>query len=232
MAEIITLTATQRAQQGTRPARRLRAEGKVPAVVYGLGTDPIPVTVQWKELRAALTTDQGLNAVVHLEVDGDRTPTLVKDIQRHPVRRDVLHVDFLRVDLSKPVDADVHIVLEGEADAVLKVEGGMVEQVLTSVTVTAKPDDIPPQITVDVSGLEVGDTIRVGDLSLPEGVTLATDPEEPVVSAQVVHVEVPEPEEGEEAEAAEGEEAEAAEGEAAEGEGDAGGHAEGGDTEG
>jgi large subunit ribosomal protein L25 len=231
MAEITTLTATPRAQQGTRASRRLRAQGLIPAVVYGLGTEATPVTVPWKALRASLSTDQGLNAVIHLELDGDRTPTLVKDIQRHPVRRDVLHVDFLRVDLSKPVDADVPVVLEGEATRVLRVEGGMVEHVLTTVTVTAKPDDIPPQITVDVSDLDVGDTIRAGDLSLPAGVTLATEPDEPVVSAQVVHVDVPEAAAAAtEGEAAAGDARAAAGGDAAAGDGE--GDAAGGDDKG
>ena len=90
MAEII-LHATPRPPQGTRPVRRLRAEGKIPGVVYGLGGDPITLSVEWRDLRAALITEQGLNAVIHLDIDGTTTPTLVKDIQRHKVRRDVLH---------------------------------------------------------------------------------------------------------------------------------------------
>ena len=88
MADII-LQATPRPPQGTRPARRLRGEGKIPGVVYGLGADPVTLTVEWRELRAALITEQGMNAVINLEIGGDRTPTLVKDMQRHPVRRNV-----------------------------------------------------------------------------------------------------------------------------------------------
>src|SRR5262245_17149243 len=104
MAEII-LKATPRPPQGTRPARRLRGEGKIPSVGYGLGGAPITLTVDWRELRAALVTEQGLNAVIHLDIEGgEKTPTLVKEMQRHPVRRSVLHVDFIRVDLNKPVD--------------------------------------------------------------------------------------------------------------------------------
>lgn len=229
MAEIINLTATPRAEQGTRPARRLRATGKIPAVVYGMGTEPQAITVDWRELRQALTTDQGLNAVIHLSIDGSTSPTLVKVLQRHPVRRDVLHVDFLRVDLDKPVDADVPVVLTGEALKVTQAEGGMVEQVVTALSVTAKPDAIPPQLTVDITDLEIGDAIRVGDIELPEGVTTSVDPEEPIVTGQVVQVEVPEAAEAEEAaegEAPVGEEA-AAEGE---GEGAPDGGAEGGEA--
>ncbi len=219
MAEII-LHATPRPPQGTRPARRLRAEGKVPGVVYGLGGDPVPLTVDWRELRAALVTEQGLNAIINLELDGERTPTLVKEIQRHKVRRDVLHVDFIRVDLNKPVDVEVAIHLEGEAEAVAA-ENGVVDQVMTALLITAKPADIPAQLTIDISSLEIGSALRVGDIELPAGVTTSVDAEEAVVTASHQVVEVPEPVEGEEAE---GEEA--AEGEAAEAEG---GEAEGGD---
>ena len=228
MAEIITLTATPRPPQGTRPARRLRNEGKVPGVVYGLGADPVTLTVEWRELRAALVTEQGLNAVIHLEVAGERTPTLVKDIQRHPVRRNVLHVDFIRVDLNKPVDVEVGIHLEGEAEGVSR-EGGVVDQVMQSLLITAKPDDIPAGLSVDISDLVIGEAKRVSDIVLPAGVTTNVDPDEAVVTASFQVAEIPEPVEGEEGEAAEGEEAEgeAAEGEAAEGDG--GESADGGD---
>src|SRR4249919_334654 len=128
MAEII-LKATPRPPQGTRPARRLRNDGHIPSVVYGLGADPIPLTVEWRELRAALITEQGLNAVINLEVEGEQMPTLLKDMQRHPVRRNVLHVDFIRVDLDKTVEVEVAIHLEGEAKQVAD-DNGVVDQVL------------------------------------------------------------------------------------------------------
>lgn len=181
MADII-LQATPRPPQGTRDARRLRAEGKVPGVVYGLGGDPITLSVGWRDLRAALVTEQGLNAIVHLELDGQRTPTLVKDIQRHKVRRDVLHIDFIRVDLAKTVDVEVAIHLEGEAEKVVR-EDGVVDQVLSSLLITAKPADIPAGIVVDISDLEIGTALRVGDIVLPDGVITSVDPEEAVVTA-------------------------------------------------
>ncbi len=223
MAEII-LKATPRPPQGTRPARRLRNEGKVPGVVYGLGGDPVTLTVEWRELRAALVTEQGLNAVIHLEVDGDRQPTLVKEMQRHPVRRNVLHVDFIRVDLNKPVDVEVAIHLEGEAEAVQR-EGGVIDQTLNVLMITAKPDDIPSGLTVDISDLEIGSAKHVSDITLPPGVTTSVDPEETVVTASFQVVEIPEPTEAEEGE--EGEEG--AEGEA---DGEGGGDAEGGESSG
>jgi large subunit ribosomal protein L25 len=227
MAEII-LQATPRPPQGTRPARRLRNEGKVPGVVYGLGADPITLTVEWRELRAALVTEQGLNAVINLEVDGETMPTLLKDMQRHPVRRNVLHVDFIRVDLNKTVEVEVAVHLEGEAKRVAD-ENGVVDQVLTSLLIIAKPADIPAGLAIDISGLEIGSALRVSDIALPDGVTTAVDPEEAVVTAshQVVET-VADGTEGEETDgetAAEAPEAsdstdsdgDAAEGDAAEG---------------
>lgn len=181
MAEII-LHATPRPPQGTRPVRRLRSEGKIPGVVYGLGGDPITLSVEWRDLRAALITEQGLNAVIYLDIDGTTMPTLVKDIQRHKVRRDVLHVDFIRVDLDKTVDVEVQIHLHGEAETVAR-EGGVVDQVLTALLITAKPADIPSELTVDISGLEIGGALRVSDISLPSGVTTAVDPDDAVVTA-------------------------------------------------
>ena len=235
MAEIIKLHATPRPPQGTRPARRLRSEGKVPGVVYGLGGDPITLTVEWRDLRAALVTEQGLNAVIHLDIAGETTPTLVKDIQRHKVRRDVLHVDFIRVDLSKTVDVEVPIHLEGEAELVTR-EGGVVDQVLTALLITSKPDDIPSGLSIDISGLEIGSALHVSDIALPAGVTTSVDPEDTVVTASrgvseeelmAAEAEVAgEPEEGAEAE---GEAAEAEVGDESAAEG---GDAPEGDSEG
>lgn len=228
MAEII-LHASPRPPQGTRPARRLRAEGKIPGVVYGLGGDAVPLTVDWRELRAALITEQGLNAVIHLDIEGATTPTLVKDIQRHKVRRDVLHIDFIRVDLDKTVDVEVQIHLHGEAEAVAR-EGGVVDQVLTSLHITAKPADIPSELTIDISSLEIGSALRVSDITLPAGVTTSVDPEEAVVTAS--HGITDEELEGDVAEAeSEGEGEEAAESEEAEGEDASGSDSAEGDSE-
>ena len=217
MAEI-TLHATPRAPEGTRSVRRLRATGKIPGVVYGMGGEPINLTVEWRELRSALVTDQGLNAVIHLDIEGATTPTLVKDMQRHPVRRNVLHVDFLRVDLDKTVDVEVSIALEGDAELVAR-ENGVVDQILLSLLITAKPNDIPSGLTIDISALVVGGSLHVRDITLPAGVTTSVDPDDTVVSAQhgisdadfeAAEAEVAGETEG--GEAAEGEGGEAAEG--------------------
>ena len=120
MAEITLPAATGRTT-GTRPSKRLRGEGRVPATVYGLGTDAVSVSVDWRELRGALTTDAGLNALINLEIDGHASElTIVKDLQRHPIRRSVLHVDFLRVSRDVAIEVDVPIVLHGEAEEVTR----------------------------------------------------------------------------------------------------------------
>ena len=216
MAEI-TLPAHSGRTTGSRPSNRLRSEGKVPATVYGLGGDAVSVSVDWRELRHALTTDAGMNALINLEIDGHASElTIVKEMQRHPIKRNVLHIDFLRVSRDVAIEVDVPIVLEGEAEQVLR-DGGLVEQALFHLTVRAKPGSIPNELTIDISALTIGESLRVGDLTLPDGVETDVDAEEAVVIGQVPQVEaLPEPEvaEGEEGEAAEGEEGEAAEGEA------------------
>jgi large subunit ribosomal protein L25 len=216
MAEI-TLPAHSGRTTGTRPSKRLRSEGKVPATVYGLGGDSVSVSVEWRELRHALTTDAGMNALINLEIDGHATElTIVKEMQRHPIKRNVLHIDFLRVSRDVAIEVEVPIVLEGEAEQVTR-EGGLVEQALFHLTVRAKPGSIPNELTLDISGLTIGESLRVSDLSLPGGVETEVDPEEAVVIGQAPQaVELPE-----DLEAAEGEEGEAAEGEGApEGEGE------------
>jgi large subunit ribosomal protein L25 len=213
----ITLTAQTGRPTGTRAAKRLRAEGQIPAVVYGHG-DPVSVTVEWRALRQVLTTEAGLNALINLDVDGESQLTMVKELQRHPVRHGVLHVDFLRVRADEPITVDVPVVLEGEAEEVHKADG-VVDQVLHQLSITALPGEIPTELTLDISELGIGDSLRVSDLRLPAGVTTDVDGDEPVVLAKIEVIEVPEPE-AEEAEEAEGE---AAEGEAAEGREAAGG---------
>jgi large subunit ribosomal protein L25 len=232
MAEI-TLKADVGRPTGTRVSKRLRAAGRVPGVVYGLDSDPVPVDVDWRELRQVLTGEAGLNALIDLKFGDQSELSIVKSLQRHPVHHTVTHVDFLLIRRDQEISVEVPIVLHGEAEEVLK-EGGMVDQILTSLTVAAKPADIPNELGIDISSLVVGDAIRVGDITLPTGVTTEVDVEDPVVTASIVQIEIPEPEaaEGEEGEGegGEGEGGEAAEGESAGGEGgDEGGAAEGGD---
>jgi large subunit ribosomal protein L25 len=226
MAEI-TLQAESGRTTGTRASGRLRHEGRIPAVIYGHGISPIPVSVDGRELRAALSTDAGLNALLSLNVGGTAHLTMARELQRHPVRGTVTHVDFQIVRRDEVVSADVPVHLVGEALQVTR-NDGVVSQELHTITVNATPDKLPHAIEIDINELVVGDTIRVGDLKLPAGVSSDLDAVEPVVvaAASTLAAEAV-------AEAAEGEAgAEAAEGGAAEGEGEAAAAESAGEAEG
>lgn len=182
MAEI-PLSAQPRPETGSRAAGRLRAAGKIPGVVYGHGAEPMAVAVDGRELRHALNTEAGTNALLSLGVDGGRHLVMARELQRDPVRNTVVHVDFLIVNRDEVVSAEVPVNLVGESEKVRHADG-VIEQQLFTLTVHARPGDIPTSIDVDVSGLDVGDAIRVGDLTLPGRVTTDLDAEEAVVVAQ------------------------------------------------
>ena len=186
---------------GSAASRRLRLAGKVPAVLYGHGIEPQALTVDRRALRSALGHEAGLNALISLQVDGNRQLAMARQLQRHPVRGTIDHVDFVVVRRDEVVSAEVPIRLIGEAIKVHRGEG-LVEQQLFSLTVRATPADIPAAIEVDVSALTIGDAIRAGDLSLPERVSADIDPEETVVAGQASRV-AAEVEAADEAEAAE-----------------------------
>ncbi len=181
MAEL-TLVAEPGRATGSAAARRLRTTGRVPAVVYGHDTEPQAVSVDGRELRIALSGGSGVNQLLSLDVAGTRRLALARVLQRDPVRGRVIHVDFQVVSRDEVISAEVPVVLVGEAKAVEQ-EKGIVEHILSSLTVRATPGSIPDAIEVDVSGLSVGDTVRVGQLPLPVGVTTDVDPEEAVVVA-------------------------------------------------
>ena len=215
---------------GSRATRRLRTEGKIPGVVYGHGTDPVSVAVVARDLRVALSGESGSNTLLSLKAGDQTFLTLAREMQRHPVRGTVVHVDFQIVRRDEIIAAEVPITLTGEALEVHHGEG-LVDQQLFTLPVRAKPADIPTVIEIDVSDLTIGAALRIADLKLPAGVTTDLDDEVAVVVGQpprVVALEG-EGEEGEEG-AAEGEGEEA--GEAGPEAGESGGAAEGGGGEG
>ena len=183
MAEL-TLTAETGRPTGSRASNRLRAEGKIPGVVYGLGSDPKAVAVNWRELRQVLTTDAGLNALINLDIDGEQHLSIVKEMQRNPVKRSVTHVDFILIDRDADIEVEVPVTLEGEATLVER-ENGTVSQLLFSLTIIAKPGRIPDQLVADISGLEIGESIRVADLALPDGVRTDVDPEDMIAMGEI-----------------------------------------------
>jgi large subunit ribosomal protein L25 len=180
MAEV-KLVADLGRTTGSSASRRLRVAGRIPGVVYGHGMTPMAVSVKARDLGAALSV-HGLNQVIELEVDGSAHLVLARQLQRHPVRRTVAHVDFQVVSRDEVVHAEVPVVVVGVAANVER-DRGVLEHLLTSLSIHSTPDRIPQEITIDVSEMEVGQALRVRDLQLPEGVTTDLDPEEPVVIA-------------------------------------------------
>ena len=183
MQEVVLSLELGRAT-GSASSRRLRARGKVPATVYGLGHDAVNVSVGYRDLRGVLSTEAGLNVVLNLEFGEERQLALVKELQRHPLRGEVTHVDFLRVDPDSDVAVDVPIRLTGEATAVLEMNG-IVDQSIAALRVLAKPHSIPNDLTLDVSDLTVGTSRTVGDIELPTGVTALIDESMSVVSGLI-----------------------------------------------
>ncbi len=191
MADVV-LTAELRDERGSRPAGRLRREGRVPAVLYGLGTDTVPVVVPARALNHILTS--GANTLVTLQLDGDDALTLVRQVQRHPTRGELLHVDFVRIRRDVAVAAEVALHLEGEPVGVR--DGGLLEQQIFQLAIEAKPEAIPHEITVDVSALEIGGQLHLSEITLPAGVISTLDPE--TLIAQIAAPRVQETREGEE----------------------------------
>lgn len=227
----MTLSVTERTEFGSRTSRRLRREGLVPGVVYSGGGEARAFSVPERDARNALAKG---GALLDLAIgDSKAEPVVVKEQQRHPVRGDLLHLDLQVVRLDQAIQADVAIELLGAEDAPGVTLGGVLEHITHQVTISALPTDIPESIPVDVSGMEIGDTMQLDAVIAPEGVEFVlgedVSPEEVTIATlNPPRVEEePEPEVEEEAElvgegeeAPEGEEAAEAEGEAGE---DAGG---------
>jgi large subunit ribosomal protein L25 len=177
-----TLVANTGRPTGSAASRRLRREDKIPGVLYGHGMTPLSVTVERRELRHAVSGASGMNTLLTLQVDGKNYPAIIKDLQRHPVRRTVTHIDFIQVSLDEQITVGVPIVLEGEAKAVLN-NGGLVDPALNDLELTTTPDNIPESIVIDITNMQPGDVIRLSDITLPANVTVALDPDTALVTA-------------------------------------------------
>jgi large subunit ribosomal protein L25 len=207
--ERVKLVVQNRGILGSAESRRLRRRGLIPGVLYGREA-PVSISVPERDLRAALTTRGGLNAVLDVVVDdGKAHSSVLKEFQQDPVRGHIIHVDLQEVRLDRPIHATVPVTLHGEPAGAK--EGGVLSQGVSEVNVEALPMEVPEHFEVDVSELHIGESLRLSALQVPEGVTLLDDVEETVLATvtQPTRVEEPEPAEG-----AEGEEA-AAEGAAA-----------------
>ena len=189
----VSLRAQAGRKPGSRESRRIRRTGQVPAIVYGSELDPIPVQVDSHDLHVALHTDAGTNAIITLEIDGGKTlTTMARVIERHPFRNEYRHVDFVTVDLSRKITAEVALHFEGTPAGVR--EGGVFSPRRTSVQVEVLPTEIPSFIELDVSGVEIGGSLRVEDLPQIEGVEYLEDPEAVLMSVTTPAAEIEEPE--------------------------------------
>jgi large subunit ribosomal protein L25 len=178
MAKQVKLKAERRTATGRSAVRKLKARGAVPAIIYGAKDKPQPLQLSARDIHAMLSHASGENILVELEIDGEKSNrmALVKEIQHSPVGSDVLHVDFHAVSMDETIQADVPLEALGIANGV-KNFGGLLEQSLRSLAIECLPRDLPDRITVDVSELNIGDSIHVRQIQLPPGVTLKVLPD-------------------------------------------------------
>jgi large subunit ribosomal protein L25 len=177
----ISLIVRERTELGSRRARRLRAQGLVPGVLYGKGRAR-PIVVSERDLRAALTGPSGTHAILDVVVEGQKTahPAVLADYQQDPVRGTLAHIDLREVRLDQPIHATVTVHLVGESPGIKA--GGVLSQITRELNVEALPADIPDHLEVDLGGMEVGDVLRLEDVSPPPGVTFLDDPHETVIA--------------------------------------------------
>lgn len=179
MAEV-KLNAVLRDGTGKGPSRRTRAEGRVPAIVYGRGMEPLSISVDRREFVTALHTDAGMNVLLDIEVDGETTLALTRELQRDPVRGTLLHADFVKIDRTQEVEVEVPVHIVGESPGVK--EGGVLENPLFQLHVKCLPANVPESIDADISGLGIGEALRVADLAGGRDFEILNDPDAVVAS--------------------------------------------------
>ncbi len=209
----ISLNATLREDKGKGASRRLRHANTFPAIVYGTGKDPVSITLQQKDVHHKLPNEDFYSQVLSLVIDGAAEDVLLRDIQHHPYKMEVMHMDFIRVDQNQVVHVHTPIHFVGEdVSPGVKTEDGVISHVIMEVELECLPKNIPSNIEVDLSEMHVGDIIHLTDLKLPEGVEILAlkhgeDNDSTVASMHIRKVAVEIEEEAPEAPAAEGEEA-------------------------
>jgi len=191
-----TLNAKSRSDRGKGVARKLRAAGEIPGVIYGHGREPQSLTVNAREFGRLAERVRITSTVIELALEGKSARTLIRELQRDPIRRSVLHIDFQELVAGEKVDVSVPLRLIGTPEGV-KTGGGILEEVMHQIEVRVDPSNIPDHIDVDVSALTVGHGLHVRDLKLPEGVEVLDDPDQTVATVQIPAAEVePVPVEG------------------------------------
>jgi large subunit ribosomal protein L25 len=170
-----TLTATPRTERGTGVARKLRQAGSVPAVIYGHGREPQSLAINTREIDKLLSQISAASTVIELTVDGTTSKTLIREIQRHPVKRNIVHVDFQQLVAGEKVTVSVPLRFHGVPEGV-RVSGGILEETMHQVHLRVDPAQIPDHVDVDVTGLTIGHNLHIRDLTLPDGVTVLDEP--------------------------------------------------------
>jgi len=176
-----TLTAVAGRATGSANSRRLRTEDRIPGVLYGHGMSPVSLSVARRDLRVALSGPAGANTVLALNVDGNTFNAVVKEMQRHPVKRTVSHVDFIQVNLNEEITVQVPVHLTGNAKAVVSA-GGLVDPAVDTIEVRTTPTNIPNEVLIDISDMQTDSVIRLADIKLPAGVVATGDADMPVVT--------------------------------------------------
>ena len=172
----VSFNATAREKGGKGAARQLRSRGQVPAVIYGHGREPMSLSLNARDLDKMLGHIQAESTVIEVTVEGHTAKTLIREIQRHPIKRQILHVDFQALVAGEKVVVSIPIVLIGTAEGV-KLEGGVLEQPLRELEIEVDPSNIPDHVELDVTNMMIGDSLHVSDLKVPEGVEIQDDPE-------------------------------------------------------
>jgi large subunit ribosomal protein L25 len=185
-----TLTATPRAETGKGAARQLRAKGQVPGVIYGHHRDAQPVALNTRELEKLLDRISAESTVVEVAVEGKSARTLIREIQRHPFRRQILHIDFQELVAGEKVTVRVPIILIGVSEGV-RLNAGIMDQVMRELEIEVDPANIPGHIEVDINAMQIGHALHVSDLELPAGVEVLDDPEQTVVVVAAPRAETP-----------------------------------------
>lgn len=187
--EQVTLRAEPRAELGTRPSRRLRRLGRIPATVYGKTAATQSITVDGRELYSALHTEAGRNALLNVEIQGgDDVLAVAREVQYHPVRGDVIHLDLIQISLDETITAEVAVEYVGTPLGVRE-DGGFVEAIANTVNITALPTAIPSSIVVNIEEMATGDTLKVSELPEIEGVEYTDDVDRPLVTVLLPRVE-------------------------------------------
>ncbi|HEX2723068.1 MAG TPA: 50S ribosomal protein L25/general stress protein Ctc [Gemmatimonadaceae bacterium] len=179
------LSASVRAENGKGAARSLRRTGRIPAVIYGHGREPQPLSIDTRELEKLLSHISAENTVIDLALDGASSRTIIREIQRHPFKRQILHVDFQELVAGEKIVVRIPVILMGVPDGV-RMDGGILDQTMRELEVEVDPSNIPNHIEVDVTKMTIGSSLHVSDMTLPEGVEVVGD-----VDASVAVVSAP-----------------------------------------